>query len=310
MPLNLPLEEVRAYFGHLGVQRYEVMETLLTSDAASGQTIALEYLGLTQEEANIITGVTTGGPVGTLSPANDWDFWGLQETGNDIIDQSDGTAPPARGDWDVVLQRVSIFTQQSGLSYQELLELLGTSFINPAGFAGTPGRRLLGIVSAANAAVDTCNLSKLEIQVLIDNSILTKRDALIAAWNRMHRFVRLWRKLGWTMRDLDRAMTAQPKNNKGELELNVLLKNLSHIQRLHVETSLPVVNLLAWWADIDTVHYVDQMADGEPTVASLYAQLFSNKTVSGQVVGENPEALSGTLAGKGSGHCGRAPDRR
>lgn len=298
LPLNLPLEEARAYLGHLGVPRHEVMETLLTSDAASDHTIALEYLGLAQEEANIITGVTTGGPVGAPSPAGDWDFWGLQETGNDVVDRNDGTALPAKGDWDVVLQRVSIFLQQSGLSYQELLELLGTSFINPAGFAGTPGSRLLGIVSAANAPVDTCNLSKLEIQVLVDNTILPKRDALIAAWNRMHRFVRLWRKLGWTMRDLDRAITAQPKNSNGELDINVLLKNLSHIQRLHVETGLPVVNLLAWWADIDTGSYVDQMANGEPMVASLYAQLFSNRTVSGQLVGENPSALSGTLSGK------------
>lgn len=109
------------------------------------------------------------------------------------------------------------------------------------------------------------------------------------------------------MRDLDKAITAlKPGINDGKLDTTTVeaeknedfLIQLSHIQRLHVETGLPVVNLLGWWADIDTGSYVDHMADGEPTVASLYAQLFSNKTVSGQVVGENPAALSGTLSGK------------
>ena len=101
------------------------------------------------------------------------------------------------------------------------------------------------------------------------------------------------------MRDLDKAITALPETNGDEFDItDAFLKKLSHIQRLHVETNLPVVNLLAWYADIDTRSYVDQLADGEPTVASLYAQLFTNKTVSGQLVGENPAALSGTLSGK------------
>lgn len=298
LPLNLPLEEVRAYLGHLGVQRYEVIETLLASKAAFETDFAFEYLGLATEEANIITGVTTGGPVGTPTPVGDWDFWGLRDTGNDIVDRNDGTAPHAQ-DWDVVLQRVSIFLQQSSLSYKELLELLGTYFINPTASAGTPGGRLFGIVSASNEPVDTCNLSKLEIQV-VDNDIPDKKEELKTVWNRIHRFVRIWRKLGWTMRDLDKAITTLPKNSDGQsdIDFDALLKNLAHIQRLHIETGLPVVNLLGWWGNIDTVSYVDRLADGEPPVASLYAHLFGNKTVSGQLVGENPDTLSGTLSEK------------
>ncbi len=447
LPLNLPLEEVRAYLGNLGMQRHEVMETLFlgaVSDAVSDKDIALEYLGLAKEEADIITGVTTGGPVGTPSPAGAWNFWGLSDAGNDIVDRSDGAAPHAQGEWAVVLQRVSIFLQQSGLSYKELLELLGAYFINPTASLSSPGGRLLGIVSTDAADPTTCNLSKLEIQVVDnaigtdgcanegiacyvfdsptsgttslyrlfnptsgdhfyttsaperdnaivtggyasdgiacyvfepqtagttplfrlfnptngnhfyttsvperdnaitangytsegiacyvfepqtagtaplyrllnpingdhfyttsvperDNATLGKKEKLKTVWNKIHRFVRLWRKLGWTMRDLDKAITAQPKYGNGEIDINAFLIKLSHIQRLYVETSLPVVNLLAWWADIDTGTYVDHLADGEPTVASLYAQLFSNKTVSGQVLDDNPAAFSGALSEK------------
>jgi len=310
LPLNLPLEEVRVYLGNLGVKRQDLMETLFpgtASDAVSDRGIALEYLGLDTKEADIISGVTTGGPAGTPFPAGAWDFWGLRDTGNDIVDLTDGTAPRARGDWDVALQRVSIFLQQSGLSYKELLELLGTYFINPPASAGTPGGRLLGIVSTDGSDPATCTRSKLEIRVIDDKTASSAKDELIAAWNRIHRFARLWRKLGWTMRDLDKAITAlEPGINDGKLDTTTVeaersdafLVQLSHIQRLRVETGLPVVNLLGWWADIDTRSYIDQTADREPAVASLYAQLFSNKTVSGQLVGDDPGALTGTLSGK------------
>jgi Tc toxin complex TcA C-terminal TcB-binding domain/Neuraminidase-like domain/Salmonella virulence plasmid 28.1kDa A protein len=310
LPLNLPLEEVRAYLRNLGVQRNELMETLflgMASDAMSDKGIALEYLGLAKEEADIITGATTGGPVGTPPPTGAWNFWGLLDTGNDMVDRTHGSAPHAQGDWDVVLQRVSIFLQQSGLSYKELLELLGTFFINPPASAGTPGGRLLGIVSVDPTDPTTCDLSQLEIQVIDDKSASSAKDDLIAAWNRIHRFVRLWRKLGWTMRDLDKAITSlKPGINDGQHNTTTIeaeknddfFVQLSHIQRLHTETNLHVVNLLAWWSDIDTGSYIDHMADGEPTVPSLYAQLFTNKTVSGQIVDENPAALSGSLSEK------------
>jgi hypothetical protein len=286
LPFNLPVEEIRGYLGHFGVKRTEVMETFFRGtpdEALMDQGIASEYLGLTAEEADIITGVTSVGP---------WDFWGLNETGNDLADPTDGTAPPATGNWDVVLQRVSIFLQQSGLAYKELLEVLGSYFINPV--AGN-GRRF-GIVSTDLENPATCNLSRLQIQVT-DSQITDKVTALQDAWNKIHRFVRLARKLGWTIRDLDKAMVALDPRNGARPDITAkFLVQMSHIQRLSAKFGLPVVNLLSFWAKMDTGRYLDHFTEGEPAAPSLYATLFNNRAAGGQSLPEDASTLTGQLS--------------
>ena len=292
LPLNLPVEEIRGYLGHFGVKRTEVMETFFqdtTSDVLTNQSIANEYLGLATEEARIITGVTTGGPT---TPSGAWDFWGLQENNNSLDDPTDGSAPKAEGPWDEVLQRVSIFLQQSGLSYREMLEVLGSYFINPAADTG----RRFGIVSTDTLHPDTCNLSRLKIQVT-DSQITDKKAALTEAWNRIHRFVRLSRKLGWTMRDLDKAIAALRPMNGANLDITAaFLVQLSHIRRLSAQSGLPVVNLLSFWATMDTGRYLDHFTEGEPAVPSLYATLFNNRAAAGQSLPEDPSSLDGKLS--------------
>ena len=286
LPLNLPAEEIRGYLGHFGVKRTEVMETFFqdTSDVLTNNSIANEYLGLAAEEANIITGVTAGGPT---EPSGPWDFWGLKETGNDVED------PAESSDWDAVLQRVSTFLQQSGLSYREMLEVLGSYFINPAAATG----RRFGIVSTDVLHPDTCNLSRLKIQVT-DSQVTDKKAALKEAWKKIHRFVRLSRKLGWTMRDLDKAIVAlDPRNDSGQLDITArFLVQVSHIQRLSAQSGLPVVSLLSFWGTMDSGRYLDHFAEGEPAVPSLYATLFNNRAAAGQSLPEDPATLDGKLS--------------
>lgn len=103
LPLNLWVEEARVYLDHLGVHRYKVMETCFSgtlSAAMNDDAIVREYLGSTSKEAAIITGTAT-------EPT--WEFWGLQQENNSIADPADGRTPPATGDWDIVLKRVSVF---------------------------------------------------------------------------------------------------------------------------------------------------------------------------------------------------------
>jgi Tc toxin complex TcA C-terminal TcB-binding domain/Neuraminidase-like domain/Putative peptidoglycan binding domain len=64
---------------------------------------------------------------------------------------------------------------------------------------------------------------------------------------------------------------------------------------------LPILNLLSFWAPIDTAsYYVDHSAAGQPKVPSLYDKLFRNKAVSDTLdpaFPENANNLSGTLSG-------------
>ena len=115
---------------------------------------------------------------------------------------------------------------------------------------------------------------------------------------RMVQFVRLWRKLGWSMRNLDRAITAfRPDRNHVDITDEFLIQ-LSHVQRLHHELNMPVIRLFAWWAEIDRGLYIDHGVPGQPRAATLYDQLFRNKAVINPpdpAFTEDPSDLGGKL---------------
>src|SRR4029079_17958826 len=80
----------------------------------------------------------------------------------------------------------------------------------------------------------TCRLDQLRIE---------GADADVSAMlQRLPRFVRLWRRLGWTARELDQAFTAfaPPATKEGFEEF---LLQLSHVRRLQTELNVPVLNL-------------------------------------------------------------------
>lgn len=272
LPFNLWLEEARVYLNHIGVHRHELMEKMFRGslvDALLSSVIVNEHLGISELEAGIIVGRVThdSRPIPIRGdPDRPWDFWGILQ--NAEIPDPAGGRTPIIGKWDAVLKRVDVFLQRSGLNYGELLELLGTYFINPITTGST---RKLSLVSIDTIDMATCNLSKLEIKGL-DKPTL----------GRIHRFVRLWHRLGWTMRDLDKAiLLIQPKNANGELDIsNAFLRYLSHAKRLHAKLNVPLLTILSWWSEkIDTARYIDHLAEGQPEVLSLYDQLFQNKTV-------------------------------
>ncbi len=95
LPISVPLEEMRSYLGHLGVGRHELMETLFagaSADAVSDKSIALEHLGMTAQEADIISGVTTGGPRGGPASGRPLGFLGAAP----VEGTTSSTGPTAR----------------------------------------------------------------------------------------------------------------------------------------------------------------------------------------------------------------------
>jgi hypothetical protein len=183
----------------LGVRRHELMEAL-----ASGRWTD-PILACISCCFSRVTYVDN-------DPVSPWEFWGLDPTVRDLRDACDGGT--ISGDWDQVLKtRVSILLQQSGLSYEKLLDLLDTRYINPHRVAPT----LDGV---------DCDMSKMKAAWLDE-----------AALNRIHRFVRLWRRLGWSIFDLDRAITAFGAN---DINPDLILW-LSHLKRLQARLNV------RWW---------------------------------------------------------------
>src|SRR5205085_3034321 len=89
-----------------------------------------------------------------------------------------------------------------------------------------------------------------------------------AAINRIARFVRLARALGWTFSDLDRLVSAL---GLPDLDDDAVLA-LDAARRVEVRLAIPLVRLASWWTSIET----RRIDHGSP----LYDQLFLNKTVS------------------------------
>ena len=294
LPFDLWQEEARAYLGHLGVQRYQLMEAFLPGERLeilNSAGLAYEYLGIAPDEAIIINGGRTSSP-GAQSPGT-WNLWGFEvETLSDSNSDPDPTPDPdepdsriTSGNWlDVIGERVDVFLQQSGLKYKELLDLLDAGFINQE---MDNQERAIQIISKEGDNQDTCETKKLELSGLSGDKAV-----------QIVRFVRLWRKLGWTMSNLDKTIRAfEP----GDLD-DPFIVQLSHVQRLYRSLNVPVVSLLSWWAPIDTASYTDHIANGQPQVPSLYAQLFRNRAVADpldptwKAFLEDPNNLSGTLS--------------
>ena len=288
LPFHLWAEEAAAYLDHLGVSRSQLREHLLAgarADVLADGDLGVEQLGLTRFAANVITGAVTTQP-GSATPGP-WNLWGFDTDAltaqSSIPDPADMTRRIASGNWlDVLGGRVDVFLQQSGLTYRDLLQVLDTYYVNPTVAAG----RAIRLISTDPDDPATCETQKLSLPGL---------DATAAA--RAVRFIRLWRALGWSIRDVDRAITAFAPAAPDD----AFLIRLSHVKRLQSRFALPVVRLLGWWAPLDTAGYIDYDVPGQPSAASLYDQLFRDPTTVNPpdpAFTEDPAALSGTLTGR------------
>ena len=147
------------------------------------------------------------------------------------------------------LSIVPNFLQRTSIHYLDLIELVKTRFLNPQ-------RKLT--LQDTSGAPDTGDLSKTSLNGL---------DAPTAA--KAHRFIRLWKKLGWQIRDLDRVIAAL-----GATDIDsTFLRKLAQVQQLLTTLPISLTSLLTLWSNIDTYAYETQRDD------SLYAALFQNKAV-------------------------------
>jgi Tc toxin complex TcA C-terminal TcB-binding domain/Neuraminidase-like domain/Salmonella virulence plasmid 28.1kDa A protein len=145
---------------------------------------------------------------------------------------------------------VDDFEHASGLQYSDILDLLELGFINPT-------RNIVIQHDDLGCNTATQHLINLDPGV----------------FDRMHRFIRLWRKTGFAMNELD-ALIMSPAIGNG-LITPALAIGLQHFMQLQKSWSMDVFDLLSFYQDIDTMG-----------AGNLYDQLFQNKAVSNPV---NPD---------------------
>ncbi len=248
LPFDLPLTEIRAFLDRLDLPRRQLVELVTApADRLADDAVAREVLGLSDHAANLTAEPATADTL--------WRRWGLSvENGNatvhDAATDKDVTGTPA-----ILLSQVSIVARQAGLDVGELRDVLQTRFVR-----GTPA------VPVTIEPTTECAPSKMTLHGITAGHL-----------DRIHRFVRLWRALGWPVHELDLAIAAvQP----GAPDGTVLLRRLSHVKLLHERLGLPVETVAAWWGGLGTPVYTAHTRPGQPEIRTRYDRLFQNPLVS------------------------------
>jgi hypothetical protein len=268
-PFNLPFdlfgEEVRAAFRKCNLQRFDLMRTLRAGpNNPSDGEIACEYFGIScdaiavTDEKTLILVAPAGTPV--QQAAAQQAIWG--ESGNaNWLDTTFATLPlptpfpPPPPAFTPRVALVKTFLRKTGLEYDALFALLDLKFINPSGAI---------FIEHLDNSCDT------------DKKVLRGLD--IASLDRIHRFLRLWRKLGWKMWEVDLVIRS-PGVGNGALNEQFLI-NLCALSRLRtrLDKKTTVEQLCALCGPINTEMHFTKLY--EKRGAALYQNLFLNKRLS------------------------------
>jgi hypothetical protein len=248
LPFDLSAEEVRAAFQKCNLQRWDLMGTLrgqaAPNNPADGE-IAAEYFGIStdppasfdEKRLILVADATDAGQKAVWREVGNANWW-LDTVGN------------------FKNFNVKIFLQKTGLEYNELLTLFDLKFINPAADI---------IVHHHDTSCDT---DKKVIQFL-DATYLDRLD-------RIHRFLRMWRKLrGWKMWELD-LVIRNPRIGNGALD-ELFLINLFYLcevkNKLGGKTT--VEQVCALFNNLSTEAHFTKLYEKKGD--ALYQSLFLNK---------------------------------
>ena len=241
LPFDLWLEETRAFLEALGIPRAHLIDLARPQSRLSEEASALELLGVSKSEADLIASATT-----STTP---WTYWGLEQLNNIVMDQTAGGN--RKGGWLEVLANVSMLLQQSGLSYREYLDFRETNF------AGQLKGTLLPPNECKTSMIIVAGLNATQFQNHLD---------------RVHVFTRLWRKSGWSMRELDLALMAF-----GGQITSTILEDLALLKRLRGGLQLPVTVLVGCIHTLETQAWTDHTKEGSPIAPALYDRVFQRQ---------------------------------
>ena len=324
LPFHQPLEVSRTYLQHLGTSRWELMRAFLKTPSAMGDRAAsAERLAMSPEAYRVITGADLD-PSVTVAATPVREQFGY-DTDQVTRTVNNKPVTQTWTDWlagvPELLQRTGLayeelvslvetrfinpaypqgaalaFFDALPISFSALTALVQANFANPpqdvadalAGanitiqqlqsWSGTnyAGLTKLVVLDAPDAAGDltTTRLVHLDGTLLIDSEL-----------DRLHRFVRLWRIVGWTIPELDAAVASLGSDITPDL-----IAALATMSQLRELITLPkIATLLALFAPIDT------RGSGTGARDTLYATLFLSKATLAVDTAFLPDPASGAV---------------
>jgi peptidoglycan hydrolase-like protein with peptidoglycan-binding domain len=263
-PLNLPfdmdLEVARQFLQEQNSSRFEVMKTF---GNATSHATAAEHLGISDREFEILTLKQLDGTTDALNVAVS-DLWGKPiVTPGQSLGQT--------------LSIVNIFLDLAGITYKDLRNLLNTHFLNPnfpiniylqdlseaeriAWTADRPNEDGLAkkVIELWIDPAAPCDLKKTQIKHLNEEFL---SDEELTHFNR---FIRLWKKLGCTIAELDKLLMAMGATNLTPQ----VIQDLASLWQVHQDLDISLDRVAVLVGNIPTM--------GKD---SLFAKLFLNKAI-------------------------------
>jgi hypothetical protein len=238
LPFDLYGDEVRAAFQKANLRRSDLMRTLRGATAPSNPTEGdiAAEYFAISADAGVASNEKQLILVADAGVAGQQEVWGEQG-----------------GGWLDAVGNVKTFLDKIGLEYNDLLALLDLDFINPA--------RDIGVVHLDAS----CDLDKKSIEVLDADKL-----------DRIHRFLRLWRKLkGWKMWELD-LVIRQPAVGGGLLDEHFLVNLMYFVEvKTRLGSKVTVEQAAALFGDLNTAtRFTKQYGRRED---ALYQNLFRNR---------------------------------
>ena len=251
LPFDRYLATVRTYLDFLGTSLYHLLHTYALPVAGPGPSsaslsasmrLAAEYLRISEPELNLIAGQDFAGAPPS-QPATVAACFGY------------ATVPTS---WQSDIAEVETFLNKTDLSFNDLLDLIQTHYLNPQRLDPTKAVAL----TLPSPPKDPCDVTAMTIKNV--QAFLPPLPA----------FIRLRRKLGWKIPELDYALRAFGEAAGSATTQAVpisprfvlIAADIEHVRKT-LNLSIGETNV-ALWKDIDT--------DGR---ASRFMSLFQNKAV-------------------------------
>jgi hypothetical protein len=297
LPYHQPLDVIRTYSDHLKVSRHEVMRAM---SPTPGTALAAEALRLSQEEYRVLTGeafdgapdatplhayfgYTAAGQLEGMSAVREF----LRRAGVEYTALVELIKTkfinPHQGTLEFIEKVFASSTIEPSALYTKLGQIAAGTLDPAADAAITAALAPFGIAPADFGAWVVAHFAELQQVVTLyeptsrcdlDTTRLRSLQSIYegmatsgianSTWSKVHRFIRLWRKLGWTIHETDLMLTALGQSDITSTTIDAL----ASVWRLRSATKLAVNLTAALWGDIDS--YGDK---------SLYRKLFLNKAV-------------------------------
>lgn len=301
LPYHQPMDVIRTYGEHLKIARNRAMEAVQTDFSAAGErAIAAETLKMAQEEYLILTKEDFSG-VADATALHEYFGYGnaaliesmaevrefLKRSGIKYTDLVELVKTKFINPHQEVFDFLQDLFKGSTLDASQLysrLQLIEAGTLDPSTDAVVMTSLTAAGITAGdfttwvqahfanfNAVITLyepdshCDLDTTFLRVLGNIYAGTNASGILPdTWSKIHRFIRLWRKLGWTIHETDLVLAALDESDIRPESIS----KLSFLSNINAELKRPVNQLATLWGSIDTY--------GEK---SLYKKLFLNKTV-------------------------------